>query len=81
MLNVVPCTCVYSIYVIVFQDQLFKVLGIQSRIWCTLAWYTAIFVNFITARVGPVPNEGERGWRPSARGLSSSSERGRWFQR
>ena len=29
------------IYVILFQDQLFEVLGIQSGIWCTLAWCTA----------------------------------------
>ena len=51
LLIVVLCTCAYSIYVILFQDQLIKqckVLGIQSRIWCTLAWCTAIFVNSTT---------------------------------
>ena len=51
LLIVVLCTCVYSIYVILFQDQLkkqCKVLGIQSHIWCTLAWCTAIFVNSTT---------------------------------
>ena len=45
------CSTVYlciSIYVILFEDQLFEVLGIQSRIWCTLAWCTAIFVNSTT---------------------------------
>ena len=42
---------IYSIYVILFQDQLkkqCKVLGIQSRIWCTLAWCTSVFVNSTT---------------------------------
>ena len=48
LLIVVLCTCVYSIYIILFQDQLFKSLGIQSCIWCTLAWCTAIFVNSTT---------------------------------
>ena len=50
LLIVVLCICVHSIYiyVILFQDQLFEVLGIQSRIWCTLAWCTAIFVNSTT---------------------------------
>ena len=50
LLIVVLCTCVYStsIYVILFEDQLFKVLGIQSCIRCTLAWRTAIFVNSTT---------------------------------
>ena len=48
LLIVVLCTCVYSIYVILFQDQLIKVVAIQSRIWCTLTWCTAIFVNSTT---------------------------------
>ena len=33
LLIVVLCNCVYSIYVILFQDQLFEVLSIQSRIY------------------------------------------------
>ena len=50
LLIVVLCTCVYStsIYVILFEDQLFEILGIQSHIWCTLAWCTAIFGNSTT---------------------------------
>ena len=32
----------------IFQDQVFKVLAIQSCIWCTLAWCTAVFVNSTT---------------------------------
>ena len=34
-----------------------KVFGIQNRIWWTLAWCTAVFVN--CTRDGPDPNEGE----------------------